>query len=174
MAFGDPYEVAKSISQGQDWGTIRADYRPRIWAFLFDQLIIIGAILVGFALWIYGTLIPALLAHYPYLLIFLSGLFLVFPYGIFWIYGYFVVCEKIFSKTLGKRLFGLSVYDESGIRITWSQALIRNITKAEAALLLLELVIARYKNKDYQRLLDSVANTIVVKKRWQNQILKPS
>lgn len=56
------------------------------------------------------------------------------------------------------------IYNESGVRITWSQALIRNITKVDIFLLLLELLIARYKNQHYQRLLDSLAQTIVVRK----------
>lgn len=166
MAFGDPYNVAKSISRGQDWGTVRADYRTRFWAFLIDQLIINVAIAIAFAWWIYGVIIPSLEAPSSFLFAFFGGLFLLLPYTLFWVYGYFVVFEKMFSMTPGKRLFGLSVCDESGIRLTWSQALTRNITKAEILLLLLELLIARYKHKKYQRLLDSVATTIVVKKRW--------
>lgn len=165
VAFGDPYTVAKSISKGQDWGTVRVDYRTRFWAFLIDQLIINVAMVIGVAWWIYGVIIPSLEVPSSFLFAFFSGLFLLMPYTFFWIYGYFVVFEKMFSRTPGKRLLGLSVYDESGVRLTWSQALTRNITKAEIVLLLIELLISQYKDTDYQRLLDSVANTIVVKKR---------
>jgi uncharacterized RDD family membrane protein YckC len=163
LAFGDPYHVAKSISKGQDWGTTRADYRTRFWAFIFDQLIIFVAVLIGFALWSEIFIIPFLKAGTNLTIIFLSGIFLLIPYVFFWIYGYFVIFEKLFDMTPGKRLLGLSVCDESGVRITWLQALIRNITKFEAGLLLLETLIAHYKNTNYQRLLDLVAQTIVVR-----------
>jgi uncharacterized RDD family membrane protein YckC len=164
VAFDDPYAVAESISKGQDWGTVRTEYGPRTWAFLIDYLIINVALAIGFAWWIYGVLIPTLETRPTLLIAFFTGFFLLVPYTIFWIYGYFVVFEKMFSKTPGKRLLGLSVYDESGVSITWSQALIRNITKVDIFLLLLELLIARNKKANHQRLLDSLANTIVVRK----------
>jgi uncharacterized RDD family membrane protein YckC len=164
LAFGDPYHVAKSISKGQDWGTIRADFGTRFWAYLFDELIIVIAVVIGSILWVYGAFIPFQNSGINLSVIFFSIFFLLVPYTIIWIYGYFVVFEKLFGTTPGKRLFGLSVCDESGIRITWFQALVRNFTKIESVLLLLELLIAHYRDTNYQRLLDLVAQTIVVRK----------
>ena len=146
-------------------GTVRADYGIRFLAFLIDYLIINVALAIGFAWWIYGVLIPTLETRPTLLIAFFTGFFLLVPYFFFWIYGYFVVFEKMFSRTPGKFLLGLSVCDESGVRITWPQALIRNITKTEIVILSLEVLISRYKDTNYQRLLDSVATTIVVKKR---------
>ncbi|MFX0065500.1 MAG: RDD family protein [Candidatus Hermodarchaeota archaeon] len=47
--------------------------------------------------------------------------------------------EKVFSTTLGKRLYGLYVYDDSEVRLTWSQAFRRNLTKTPPILLMNEL-----------------------------------
>jgi uncharacterized RDD family membrane protein YckC len=163
VAFGDPYYVAKSISQGQDWGTTRADYGIRFWAFLFDQFIIFLAVFIGFALWMIGFLIPYMRTGTRPIIPFITGIFLLFPYMLFWVYGYFVIFEKMLDGTPGKLLLGLSVCDESGVRITWLQAIIRNLTKSEVFLLALEVLIAHYRNTNYQRLLDSVAQTIVVR-----------
>jgi uncharacterized RDD family membrane protein YckC len=163
VAFGDPYTVAKSISRGQDWGTAPVDYVARFGAFLIDQIIIQVAIVIVVVWWIFGMLVPALEAPSSLLLATFGGIFLLLPYISFWAYGYFVILEKRFSRTIGKGLLGISVYDESGVRLTWSQALIRNITKAEMILLLLEVIISRDKNKNHQRLLDIVAKTIVVR-----------
>lgn len=160
LAFGDPYHVAKSISKGQDWGTIRADYGTRFWAYLFDQVIIFLGILIG----IYLYISISLRSGFNSLSLFFTAFFVLLPYTLFWIYGYFVILEKIFAATPGKRLLGLSVCDESGVRITWLQAIIRNITKFETTLLLLDTIIAHYQKTNYQRLMDTVAKTIVVRR----------
>ncbi len=164
LAFGDPYNVAKSISKGQDWGTTRADFGTRLWAFLLDELIIVIAVLIGSILWIYGAIIPFKNLGIDLSFIIFSVFFFLVPYILIWIYGYFVFLEKLFGTTPGKRLFGLSVCDESGVRITWFQALVRNLTKTESLLLLLEVVIAHYRGTNYQRLLDLVAQTVVVRR----------
>ncbi|MHA1977619.1 MAG: RDD family protein [Candidatus Hodarchaeales archaeon] len=165
VAFGDPYTVAKSITKGQDLGTVRANYERRFWAFVIDYSIINLALGIGFTWWIYGVLFPALETRPTLLIPIFTGIFVMIPYVIFWIYGYFVVFEKMFSKTPGKRLLGLSVYDASGVRITWIQALTRNITKIDIFLLFLELLIAHYKDTNYQSLMDTLANTEVVKRK---------
>jgi uncharacterized RDD family membrane protein YckC len=163
VAFGDPYYVAKSISKGQDWETTRADYGIRFWAFIFDQFIIFVAVLIGVALWMIGFLTPYIRTGTRPIIPLITVIFLLFPYVLFWVYGYFVVFEKMLDGTPGKLLLGLSVCDESGVRITWLQAIIRNLTKSEVLLLALEVLIAHYRNTNYQRLLDSVAQTIVVR-----------
>ena len=87
VAFGDPYAVAKSISKGQDLGTVRADYGIRFLAFLIDYLIINVALAIGFAWWIYGVLIPTLETRPTLLIAFFTGFFLLVPYFFFWIYA---------------------------------------------------------------------------------------
>jgi uncharacterized RDD family membrane protein YckC len=77
-----------------------------------------------------------------------------------------MITERYFSTTLGKKLLGLIVSDHSGIRITWSQAITRNLSKAIPGLILPELIIRKYIETDkFQRPLDRVAETIVVKNK---------
>ncbi|MFX0184580.1 MAG: RDD family protein [Candidatus Hodarchaeota archaeon] len=83
------------------------------------------------------------------------------------IIGYEVVLERVFSQTIGKKLLGLMVVDQSGIRITWIQAVIRNLSKV-FDLLLLDAVLGMILEKQdpektqKQRGMDILAETIVV------------
>jgi uncharacterized RDD family membrane protein YckC len=48
--------------------------------------------------------------------------------GVVAAYGmYLIVAERLWGQTLGKRLFGLRVVRESGARITWIQAIVRQL-----------------------------------------------
>lgn len=67
--------------------------------------------------------------------------FLFNPYDAYKIYSYFiyivpilivvyfVVCEKIKGATVGKALMNIEVLDDRGYSITWTKAIIRNLTK---------------------------------------------
>ncbi|MFX1283500.1 MAG: RDD family protein [Promethearchaeota archaeon] len=81
--------------------------------------------------------------------------------------GYEIVLERVFSRTIGKKWLGLMVVDQSGIRITWTQAVIRNLSKI-FHLLLLDVVLGMILEKQdpkktrKQRGMDILAETIVV------------
>ena len=128
VVFGSPIDVAKNLSIAQNWGIKSASWGKRFIAFIIDMasmfvvftlFFIFQHILIGFHLediqW-YEMRIP------------FGFLFAGIPMVIF-ILGYFIIAEKTFSTTLGKKLLGLIVVDESGINITWAQSLIRNTTK---------------------------------------------
>lgn len=89
---------------------------------------------------------------------------------IFFLAAYEVILERIFSQTIGKKVLGLMVVDQSGIRITWTQAVIRNLSKI-FDLLLLDVVLGMILEKQNpektqkQRGMDILAETIVVKLR---------
>ena len=48
--------------------------------------------------------------------------------------GYFVVCEALFARTLGKRLLGLEVQDVDGGRPSFGSAIYRNVFRIELLL----------------------------------------
>jgi uncharacterized RDD family membrane protein YckC len=84
------------------------------------------------------------------------------------ILSYEIVSERVFSKTIGKKVLGLMVVDQSGIRITWTQAVIRNLSKIFELLLLdvaLGMILEKQnpKKTQKQRGMDILAETIVVK-----------
>ncbi len=86
------------------------------------------------------------------------------------VYGIF--CEwRWRGQTLGKRLFGLRVIDSHGLRLRFSQVVLRNLMRLFDSLPLLYLVGAASAllSRNLQRLGDLVANTVVVRERgWED------
>lgn len=188
--FGSPRDVAKNLSQGFDWGTQRASWKTRTLAFIIDVMIkvvfiIITAVGLLGILWILfkekifvwfdsidwfyqnGLHIGPDLALTEWIILFILFLFF-FGSIILIVASYEVLLERVFSKTIGKKLLGLMVVDKSGIRITWTQAVIRNLSKI-FDLLLLDVVLGMILEKQdpektqKQRGMDILAETIVVK-----------
>jgi uncharacterized RDD family membrane protein YckC len=83
-------------------------------------------------------------------------------------WGYSMVLEAAWSgQTLGKRLLGLRVLQESGVRLSPLQAVLRNLTRPVDRLPIFYLVgaSAALASKSQQRLGDMLAGTIVVRER---------
>jgi len=190
--FGSPRDVAKNISRSQEWGIKRAGWIKRLIAFLIDTMIQFGAtmlyFIVGFffllSWFISGEKINILLTEllseegssfnlglniFEALIFFVVFTFLIVT-SIAILFCYNIILEHSFSTTIGKKLFGLIVVDESGIRITWQQAIIRNLTKTFISIefLVLDVILGIGLEKQdsekvrKQRSLDVLAETIVV------------
>jgi len=87
--------------------------------------------------------------------------------------GYFIYLEwKMKGKTLGKKVMGIRVMDADGLRLQFSQIVIRNLMRAIDQLPLLYLVggTTSVLNRKRKRLGDLVANTIVVR---QEKVREP-
>ncbi|MDX2013989.1 MAG: RDD family protein [Myxococcaceae bacterium] len=83
-------------------------------------------------------------------------------------WGYAIVLEAIWGgQTVGKRVFGLRVIQESGVRIGWVQALLRNLARPVDRLPAFYLVggITALFTPSQQRLGDLLAGTVVVRER---------
>ncbi|MHA2232258.1 MAG: RDD family protein [Candidatus Hodarchaeales archaeon] len=105
--------------------------------------------------------LPAVLADIPSIygeLIFMLFLAL----NIMIISLYFFVLEGCYGTTIGKSLFRLRVVSETGIRITWHQALVRNLSKFNPQILLLDLLIGWTQKTNRHRGLDVAAKTQVI------------
>ncbi len=187
IVFGSPRDVAKKFSQSQYWGTQRAGWSSRFLAWLIDTLIIslfflvygLGGMIVILSLFVpvenirelFDNLSNSLQLNLslPEIIIFL--ILQIFLLGsLFTIYvGYTIALERYFATTIGKKLLKLSVVDESGIKITWYQAIIRNISKISGGFLPIDFIIGvilEKKDPDKtmkQRALDVLAETIVIK-----------
>lgn len=82
------------------------------------------------------------------------------------IFGYAVVCEWwMRGQTFGKRLFRIRVVDELGLKLRFSQILVRNLIRVLDAFPFLYLVggTALFLSRKYQRLGDLVAGTVVIR-----------
>lgn len=169
VVFGSPIEVAKNLSTAQDWGTKPAGWGTRFIAYIIDiaSLMAVFAVFFLFQLILVDFQIDEIKWHtmrIPF-----GFLFFGIPMVGF-ILGYFIVLEKTYSKTIGKRLLGLIVVDESGINITWTQSLIRNFTKVPflASFLPFDILFGILSEKTRgrkQRVLDFVAGTKIIQQK---------
>ncbi|HVP22719.1 MAG TPA: RDD family protein [Conexivisphaerales archaeon] len=79
---------------------------------------------------------------------------------------YFAFAESIYGTTLGKSVMGLKVETLDGRRPTLEQTFIRDITKINWVLLLLDVVFGLATSTEYrQKFSDRYAKTLVVKRR---------
>ena len=87
------------------------------------------------------------------------------------ILGYNAILEYYFGATIGKKILNLSVVDQTGLRITWKQAIVRNFSKiiVSEEFLPLDVILGMILEKmdpekaRKQRGLDILAETIVIK-----------
>ncbi len=168
VVFGSPVEVAKNLSVAQDWGTKPAGWGIRTLASFIDfTTLIVVIVIFGFINLILSDFqvedIRLYEMHFPFTFMFVGIPIIGF------ILGYFIFFERTYSTTPGKRFLGLTVVDESGIKITWTQSFIRNFTKVPFLTSFLPfdflLGVLSEKTKGRKlRVLDFVAGTKVVHK----------
>ncbi len=162
--FGDPSTVAKNLCSSQDWGLSTAGFGIRTVAYIIDFCLSLAIF--------FCFLIPVFLVG-PYAMYETNPVFVIVEFfilvltvssGIFVFFCYPILLEGLFSTTIGKKLFGLKVVDVSGIKITWKQAIIRNLPKTQAEFLFFDVFIGKYMYKTiHQRALDKVAETLVIR-----------
>ncbi|MFX1286709.1 MAG: RDD family protein [Promethearchaeota archaeon] len=190
--FGSPREVALNIMASHpECYDRRAGWWVRLGAYLLDLLIETVFLIIylgtGFLL-IITFLMPfdelmqefeswgqesfnflELFTPEKILLIILISFFTITTVMIF--VGYNTILEYYFGATIGKKLLNLLVVDQTGIRITWKQAIIRNLSKllVSEEILPFDVVLGMILEKldpektQKQRGLDILAETIVVK-----------
>jgi uncharacterized RDD family membrane protein YckC len=136
---------------------------------------VLAGLFSRFLAWLFDTFISAAIA--AVVLSALSIVLIAFPgFGsamgfIVWFlidWGYFIVCESVWSgQTLGKKVFGLRVLQESGVRIGFWHAALRNLARPVDRLPAFYLVggATAFLSSRQQRLGDILAGTIVVRER---------
>jgi uncharacterized RDD family membrane protein YckC len=196
VVFGDYHEVAKNFAKGQDWGTERASWGIRLLAWIIDMTIVISTtfllffgglfiilttfftteernqiindLLTGKAVNLGDVKLIEGLVPVEGILLLIFGFILIFAIIGFFI-AYFIAQEGLYSTTIGKKLFKLTVVDKSGIKLTWQQAILRNVTKIAGQFFPFDILIGIFmerqdpQNIQKQRGMDILAGTIVVK-----------
>lgn len=82
--------------------------------------------------------------------------------------GYGITCEWFLNgQTFGKKLFRIRVVDDRGLKLRFSQVVMRNLLRTIDSMPLLYLVggMSMMLNKRYQRLGDLTAGTVVIRLR---------
>lgn len=145
---------------------VLAGLLSRMLAWLIDSLVIVGivtvaAIIISFA----GAALPG----------FASALFIVAWFVVDW--GYYIALETAWSgQTLGKKALGLRVIQESGVRIGFVHAALRNLARPFDRLPAMFFGMAgpgfyaiggacAFLSRSHQRLGDMLAGTVVVRER---------
>jgi uncharacterized RDD family membrane protein YckC len=156
--FGHPREVARNFSSNYNWNYDYVGFRIRFFAYIID--VIIGMVLFYICARLLDPLIEKDLV--PGIPSFVLGILLLTP---FWLlsFNHQIILEVIFSTSIGKRIFGLIVCDYSGVRISWEQAIVRNVSKFIPGLVAIEILVGPQTTKYKQRYLDLSAKTLVVK-----------
>lgn len=183
--FGEPRVVAQNLTQSHEWFSTRSTWVERLLAFLVDGVVGMGMVVTYFGIWwalsllffgsgddltaVYSDLFEGVYQFPKEPLSFLFVIFIISTAS-FIFFFYIIGSEKLFGTTPGKRLFRLVVVDKTGVRITWRQAIIRNLSKILVGEFLpFDLIIGLALEKQdpektkNQRALDIIAETIVVK-----------
>lgn len=86
--------------------------------------------------------------------------------------GYYAACEGTWGATLGKRVVGIRVVQRDGSRISWGQAVIRNLLRLVDILPVFYLVgaISVWVTEHNQRIGDKVADTVVVSRATEQPV----
>ena len=126
----------------------------RLIAYIIDSIIVGAAATILFAI----VLFPVLIGN-PFA--FVNVFSFPFAMGLLYIL-YFPIAETMYGATIGKRLLGLKVVTESGGKLSFEKAFIRNISKIHQVLLLLDLIGGLVTSTDlHQKYTDRIANTTV-------------
>lgn len=187
--YGSVREVATNLSKNLDWGTKPAGWWSRALAFLIDAILVVSAcfayLVLGLVVF-FGIDIAQLNTWSEFSQIadnFFSNLDVVTALvlailaliyclvAVLFYCTYFVVLEMKYSMTIGKKVLGLQVVDVSGIKITWKQSFVRNFTKFPGIVeflpfdVILGMLQAENGQGEYQRAVDMLAKTLVVKRK---------
>lgn len=73
---------------------------------------------------------------------------------------YFVLCEKLMGATIGKSLMYLQVRSRNGARISWAQAIVRNLTKIYWFPVIFDWLVGKFLRTD--RLFGAITRTVVI------------
>lgn len=94
-----------------------------------------------------------------------TGFLLVFWFVMEW--GYYVICEGFFhGKTVGKNAFGLRVIQAKGHPLSFWSAFLRNLMRAIDGFLLYGVAfVSMLASRNFRRLGDLVAQTVVIQER---------
>ena len=72
----------------------------------------------------------------------------------------FILCEKLANATIGKSLMYLQVRSRNGARISWIQAIVRNISKIYWFPIIFDWLLGKFLRTD--RIFNNISRTVVI------------
>lgn len=96
-----------------------------------------------------------------------SNVYIVYqylPYIVpFLIWIYFILTEKFKGASVGKAIMNLEVRSNNGAKISWPQAIVRNITKIYWIPIIFDWLVGKLLKTD--RVLNNITRTVVINAR---------
>jgi len=96
-----------------------------------------------------------------------SNVYIVYqylPYIVpFLIWIYFILTEKFKGASVGKAIMNLEVRSNNGAKISWPQAIVRNITKIYWIPIIFDWLVGKLLKTD--RILNNITRTVVINAR---------
>ena len=125
-------------------------FSKRIIAYILDFFV------VSAIMWIVSYLVFIIVNHYD-----TYKIYNYFIYAIpILILIYFIFSEKLAGASIGKSIMFLQVRSKNGARISWLQAIIRNITKIYWISIIFDWLIGKFLHTD--RLFNNISRTVVI------------
>lgn len=125
-------------------------FTRRVIAYIIDFFV------MSALMWIVSFLLFSAIGHEGFYSVYQTLIYVV-PVLIFL---YFVLCEKFMGATVGKALMYLQVRSKNGAKISWPQALVRNLTKIYWVPIIFDWLIGKLLKTD--RILNNITRTIVI------------
>lgn len=125
-------------------------FTRRVIAYIIDFFV------MSALMWIVSFLLFSAVGHKDFYSVY-QALIYVVPVLIFL---YFVLCEKFMGATVGKSLMYLQVRSKNGAKISWPQAIVRNLTKIYWVPIVFDWLIGKVLKTD--RILNNITRTIVI------------
>ena len=125
-------------------------FTKRIAAYLADFFV------VSAFMWIVSFVLYLVMNPYS-----MNSIYYYFPFVVpILIMVYFIICEKYKGATVGKALLYLQVRSNNGEYISWTQAIVRNLTKIYWVPIIFDWAIGKILGKK-DRILNSITKTRV-------------
>ncbi|MDO5814298.1 MAG: RDD family protein [Methanobrevibacter sp.] len=125
-------------------------FTKRIIAYVLD-FFVVSAIMWILSYFAFAVLTPHNVHAVYQFFIFLVPIFIMI---------YFILCEKLFSASIGKAIMSIEVKSQNGADISWPQAIVRNLTKIYWFPILFDWLIGKFLHSD--RVLNGITRTVVV------------
>lgn len=166
--YGLPEDVAKNIASTQLGILEPAGWTLRFIALMIDVLVMGVAMIIVtgvpyFLFFGFSELDPESLTGMDLFGFIMLAIYMTFS-GLF-VVSYLFWSEKLNGTTIGKSFFGMRVIHKSGIKINWTQTIVRNIVKVQGEFLWLDVLLGILMAKEHgpkRRATEIASDTLVV------------
>lgn len=151
--------LKEEISDEQIYDIILAPFWKRLIAWIIDQVLL--GVVITLLFYLFTGRAQVSLEVNP-TMVYITQIFLLTNLA------YFATLEGFTSQTLGKRIMGISVYGETGGKVSFTSALFRRIGLVIPLFIFFDALTILLSSKS-QRIFDMIAGTLVVEVDYEQE-----